>query len=241
MFVSVNALQEHLRTRQFVVTAALRPPKCAGADEVRERARLLVGHVDAAIVADNPNGAIAMAPIAVGAIAQQMGLEVVVEIAGRDRNRAALQSDLLGASALGLNVVLIAIGRQWQDGSEGTAPVVDDLRGLSLVRAATSLRNGTFLDGKPMEHPPSLFVGGSLLPTEMDLALEAVKAGVDFVVAGPVVEIGPQSRMIEASANGSCVCRGADRTVGGARGSPCAHARPRDLRTRALHVRACGR
>src|SRR6267378_8085757 len=98
----LSALASLLRSGEFVVTAELNPPKSAAAGIVRRRAEALVGVVDAVNVTDSNRATVAMAAIPAATIVRSVGLEPIVQMTGRDRNRIALQGDLLGAAAIGI-------------------------------------------------------------------------------------------------------------------------------------------
>ena len=98
----ISTFTERLRRGEFVVAAELNPPKSAAAQVVRRRAGVLKGYVDAVNVTDSNRAVAAMAAIPAAVIVREAGVDPIVQMTGRDRNRIALQADLLGAAALGI-------------------------------------------------------------------------------------------------------------------------------------------
>src|SRR3990170_878300 len=129
---SGSHLEKVLRSGGFAVTAELGPPKNADGNVIRKKAALLRGHVDAANLTDNQTAIVRMSSIAAGVIALQEGLEPVMQMTCRDRNRLAMQSDLLGAAALGLRNVLCLTGDHQSFGNHPTAKNVHDLDSVQL-------------------------------------------------------------------------------------------------------------
>src|SRR3990172_8028796 len=109
-YKSGSILEKVLRAGHFAVTAELGPPKNADAEIIRKKAALLKGFVDAANITDNQTAIVRMSSIGAGAIALQSGLEPVIQMTCRDRNRLGMQADLLGAYALGLRNLLCLTG-----------------------------------------------------------------------------------------------------------------------------------
>src|SRR5438093_9140110 len=138
----LSHLAPRLRQGEFVVTAELNPPKSASGEVVKRRAGLLKGSVDAVNVTDSNRSIAAMAAIPAAVLVRDAGVEPIVQVTGRDRNRIALQADLLGAAALGLPNVLFMTGDDPKQGNHPNAVHVKDLDGIELVRAAASLRDG---------------------------------------------------------------------------------------------------
>jgi len=132
MLVGSN-LERILRAGHFAVTAELGPPQSADADVIRRKSALLKGCCDAVNITDNQTAIVRMSSIAAGAIVVQEGLEPVIQMTCRDRNRLAIQSDLLGAYALGMRNLLCLsgdhqqFGKVWQppNGEECVRPGLD--------------------------------------------------------------------------------------------------------------------
>ncbi len=141
----MSALADRLRGSGFIVTAELNPPKSASATVVRRRAEALKGFVDAVNVTDSNRAMVAMAAVAAAVIIRNAGVEPIVQMTGRDRNRIALQADVLGAAALGIENFVFMSGDDPKQGSHPDAVNVKDLDGIGLVKMAAGLRDGRFL------------------------------------------------------------------------------------------------
>ena len=137
-----------LRQGEFVVTAELNPPKSASGAVVKRRAAALKGSVDAVNVTDSNHAVVAMSAIPAAVLVREAGVEPVVQITGRDRNRIALQADLLGAAALGLPNFLFMSGDDPKHGNHPDAVHVKDLDGVGLLKMAVTMRDERkFLSG----------------------------------------------------------------------------------------------
>jgi methylenetetrahydrofolate reductase (NADH) len=170
----------------FAVTAEVVPPVSAGGASVEHHARELVGYVDAANVTDNPTGSAHMSAVAGAAFLSRAGVEPILQLTCRDRNRLALSSELLGAWALGARNLLCLSGDRIAGGDHPEAAEVRDLSVLDLVRLATGLRDqGRLLSGTQVDDPPRYLVGVADAPLAepYDPArLEAkLDAGANFV------------------------------------------------------------
>jgi len=135
-----GALAEALRTGRFAVTAEVAPPRSADVTVLRETARLLRGWVDAANVTDNQGARVRMSSLAASVVLLAEGLAPVMQMTCRDRNRIALQSDLLAAGALGIPNVLLMTGDRPEHGDHPDAVAVYDLDSDGLMTAARALR-----------------------------------------------------------------------------------------------------
>jgi methylenetetrahydrofolate reductase (NADPH) len=191
---SDSRLERILHGDGFTVTAEVVPPKGADADAVREQAEALAGYADAVNVTDNPTSSAHMSSVAGAALVAQSGLEPVVQVTTRDRNRLAVTADLLGAWALGARNVLCLTGDPVSAGDHPEATEVYDLSVLDLVRFVVRLRDqGELLSGKRVDAPPKYFVGVADVPLAPDYDpghLEAkVEAGADFVQTQIVYDV----------------------------------------------------
>src|SRR5437870_7606572 len=156
---SLSAFASLLRSGEFVVTAELNPPKSAAAGVVRRRAEALKGVVDAVNVTDSNRAMVAMAAIPAATIVRSVGLEPIVQMTGRDRNRIALQADVLGAAAIGIENFVFMSGDDPKQGNHPDAVFVKDLDGVGLVNMAAGMRDGRFISGDEIRYAPSYFVG----------------------------------------------------------------------------------
>jgi 5,10-methylenetetrahydrofolate reductase len=189
-----SRLQSALAAGEFAVTAELGPPKSADADAVRSKAKLFVGSVHAANVTDNQTAVARMTPLACSVFMQEVGLEPVMQMVCRDRNRLALQSDLLGAWALGVRTIMILGGDPPKVGNHPDAKPVFDLDTVALMSVARDMRDKkTFLNGEEMKVAPAFFVGGAESPfgdqSKGDRMAAKVEAGANFVQTQPVYDV----------------------------------------------------
>ena len=189
-------LEEALNAGRFVVTAELGPPRSANADFLRRKAELLRGKVDAVNITDNARGIARLSSLAGCLVLQEAGIEPVMQMSCRDRNRVALQSDLMSAAALGLGNVLLLTGDHQCYGDDPEAKGVFDLDGISLVALARRMRdNGELLYGQPIPSPPRLLLGAAANPEGEPLDLQVLRlekkvaAGADFIQTQAVFDI----------------------------------------------------
>jgi len=184
----MSRLQQILNKDGFAVTAECGPPKGADPDLVIKKAELLRGKVDAINVTDNQTAIVRMSSFAACSLLLSRGLEPVLQVVVRDRNRIALQSDILGASALGIRNVLFLSGDHQSFGNQPQAMGVFDLDSLQLVQVAKTMRDqGTICGGEALTKPPKLFIGAAANPFADPLPLRVIrlakkiKAGADFI------------------------------------------------------------
>jgi len=185
---SGGRLEALLRAGEFVVTAETSPPDAAAAAPVLARAGCLKGHADAVNVTDGAGAKTHMSALAAAAILAREGIEPVLQFTVRDRNRMALQADLLGAAALGIPNILCLHGDDPKNGDQPEAKPVYDIDSRSLMATARQLREtGTLPSGRTVEPRPRLFIGCADLPIDptpdwAPTALAAkLDAGADFV------------------------------------------------------------
>ncbi len=159
--VQSSNLQRVFESGAFAVTGELGPPKGAEPEVIREKARLLRGVVDAANITDNQTAVVRMSSIAAGLLAREEGVEPVVQMTARDRNRLAIQADLLGAWGLGLRNLLCLTGDHQTFGNHPTAKNVWDVDSIQLVKMMAEMRDqGVFANGEKLEgEPPRFFLG----------------------------------------------------------------------------------
>jgi methylenetetrahydrofolate reductase (NADPH) len=176
----------------FVVTGELVPPRSPDPAPVRRAARRLRGLVDAANVTDNATARVGMSPLAAAALAAAEGLEPVLQLTCRDRNRLALTADLLGAHALGVRAVLCLSGDPMAVGGSDAAPVFD-LDAVGLARLATDLARGLGPAGEAIVPPAGLLVGVAEAPgadpSGGGRLAAKVAAGARFVQTQPVYDV----------------------------------------------------
>ena len=181
-------LQKTLEAGHFSVTSELGPPMSANADFVRERAREITGLVDAANVTDCQAAVVRMSSVAASVLALQEGVEPILQMTCRDRNRIAIQSDLLGASALGIKNLLILSGDHQSVGNHPQAKNVFDVDSIQLIKAMNDhMENGVFISGSKSKMPAEFFLGATINPfadpEEMQLIRleKKINAGAKFI------------------------------------------------------------
>ena len=138
---SGSELERILASGQFAVTGEIGPPKSHDAEVIREKCTLLKGYVDAANITDNQTGIVRMSSIAAGILIQQQGLEPVIQMTCRDRNRLAMQADILGAAAHGIKNILCLSGDHQSFGNHPGAKNVHDLDSMQLIRMLQEMRD----------------------------------------------------------------------------------------------------
>lgn len=182
-------LESALHEGRFAITSEIGPPKNADPSVIADKARLLGPVTDAVNITDNQTAQSRMCPLACGRIALDNGAEPVMQMTVRDRNRMALTSDILGASALGIHNTLSMSGDPIHIGNHPDAAVVNDLDTMALLQLQSSLRNGRFMNEGDEElagQPPHLVIGATAHPAADDPDVEISKirakmeAGADF-------------------------------------------------------------
>ncbi len=166
---------ESLKSGGFVVTAELNPPKGADLGPLFEDAQALSGMVDAFNLTDSAGANMTMAPIAAAHLMLDRGIEPILQVTGRDRNRIALEGELLAASALGINNVLCMSGDPPGRGDHPDAVGVFDLRAETLLDAVTAMNSGTDMYGNELKGTPTLFAGAVANPGADDLDVELAR------------------------------------------------------------------
>jgi methylenetetrahydrofolate reductase (NADPH) len=159
----MSLLEQNLTAGRFVVTAEIAPPKGTDVAPALATAHSFVG-VTAVNVTDNQGANMRMAPLAVSALLVREGIEPILQLTCRDRNRMALQSDLLGAAALGVENVLVLSGDHARFGDHPGAKSVFDLDSVQLLQAVDGLMAGCDMAGKPLAGIPRFFAGAAVTP-----------------------------------------------------------------------------
>jgi len=185
---SGSNLEKILKSGQFAFTGELGPPRGCDADEVRKKAAFLKGNVDSVNITDNQTAVVRMSSWAASIILIQEGLEPNFQMVCRDRNRLAMQSDILGAYAHGIRNILCLSGDHCKFGDHPTAKGVFDIDSMQLIQMVKKMRDEKkFLGGADMEHPPKMFIGAASNPFadpfewRVFRLAKKVKAGVDFI------------------------------------------------------------
>ncbi|MEW6580405.1 MAG: methylenetetrahydrofolate reductase C-terminal domain-containing protein [Chloroflexota bacterium] len=162
----VSDLERRLRAGEFVVTAEVAPPLSTATGKLGQNIDLVKPYVAAVNFTDNPSATARMSSLACSTIALQHGAEPVMQMQGRDRTRATLQSEMLGASALGVRNVLVLSG---DSGRMGPPPMgrldIIDLDSVQMLWVLRRMRDeGHYLDGRPIKFPPKMFLGAAAAP-----------------------------------------------------------------------------
>lgn len=181
-------LEKVLAAGHFAVTAECGPPRGADADIVRKKAEYVSGNVDACNITDNQTSVVRMSSLAGCLLVKEKGIEPLIQMVVRDRNRIALQSDLLGAAAMGVKNLLCLSGDHQKFGDDPQAKNVFDIDSMQLIHLAKTMRDeGVFPSGDKLEGAPEFFIGCAVNPFadpyEIRVARLALKAeaGADFV------------------------------------------------------------
>ncbi|HJT55456.1 MAG TPA: methylenetetrahydrofolate reductase C-terminal domain-containing protein [Ktedonobacteraceae bacterium] len=189
-------LEHALNAGRFVITAELGPPRSANADVIRKKAELLRGKVAAINITDNSLGTARLSSLVGCLVLQEMGIEPILQMSCRDRNRIALQSELISAGALGIGNVLLLTGDHQRYGDDPEAMGVFDLDSNSLLALARRMRdNGELLSGQKIADPPRLLLGAAANPEGEPLDLQILRlqkkvaAGADFIQTQAVFDI----------------------------------------------------
>jgi methylenetetrahydrofolate reductase (NADPH) len=194
--MEASRLQKVFEAGHFAVTAEIGPPMSADASHVQTAADRLLGIVDAVNITDNQTAIVRMSSLAGACLAQGRGVEAVLQMTCRDRNRIAIQSDLLGAWALGLKNVLCLSGDHQSFGNDRQAKNVYDIDSVQLVRAVADLRDyGTFISGKVSKLPPRFFIGTTANPFAQPQELQPMRlqkkvaSGARFVQTQSIYDV----------------------------------------------------
>ena len=172
--------RRRLAAGEFAVTAEIGPPRGADTAPVARKAAHLRGFVDAVNITDNQSAAVRLSSLAGSLATLGAGVEPIMQLTCRDRNRIALQSELLSASALGIPNVLIMTGDHPRHGDHADAKPVFDLDSIQLLRVATDMRDqGRLMSGGELRPPPSWFLGAVENPP-----VPAVRSDVASLGAG---------------------------------------------------------
>ena len=162
---SRGRLERILRRGEFAVTTELNPPDSADPEDVYNRAKIFDGWVDGINAVDASGANCHMSSVGICALLTRMGYAPIMQIACRDKNRIAIQGDVLGAAAMGVSNILCLTGDGVQAGDQPGAKPVFDLDSMSLLETIRIMRdNGKFLSGRKLTTPPQLFLGAAVNP-----------------------------------------------------------------------------
>lgn len=188
-------LKEKLARGDFVITAEMAPPKGIDFGYIRECARAVKGRVDGVNVTDFQSAVVRASSLGGAKMLLDEGLEPIMQITGRDRNRIAIQGELLSAAALGIKNVLALTGDHPSIGDHPDARGVFDMDSVNILQAATKLMEGQDLNGNELSGTPEYFLGASVTPLYDPLELQIIKmkkkiqAGAKFFQTQAVYDI----------------------------------------------------
>ena len=188
-------LKEKLARGDFVITAEMAPPKGIDFGHIRECARAVKGRVDGVNVTDFQSAVVRASSLGGAKMLLDEGLEPIMQITGRDRNRIAIQGELLSAAALGIKNVLALTGDHPSIGDHPDARGVFDMDSVNILQAATKLMEGQDLNGNKLSGTPEYFLGASVTPLYDPLELQIIKmkkkiqAGAKFFQTQAVYDI----------------------------------------------------
>jgi methylenetetrahydrofolate reductase (NADPH) len=183
-----SRLEKVLATGELAVTSECGPPRGCRPEKVTEKAALLKDHVDGINVTDNQTAMVRMSSCTAGILIKQMGLDPIIQMVSRDRNRLAMQSEIIGAYAFGINTMLCLSGDHAKFGDHPMAKGVFDIDSVQMIKMVKGMRDdGLFQGGAKIDGPPKMFIGAAANPFADPFELRVmrlakkVKAGVDFI------------------------------------------------------------
>ncbi len=191
------SFQKRLAAKEFVVLAEMHTPKGVNISRLVNDARRIKGRVDAIVVPDMDNGIMRMSALAGGVLMQQQGIEAIIHVYCRDRNRMALQGDILAAHVLGIQNLLVTHSEDMSQGDHRDAREVFDLDETELLQAIATLNQGKDIGGFELDGIPDLHAGCSIAPfgdaagrdAELAIAAKKVAAGAGFIITPPVFDL----------------------------------------------------
>ena len=185
---SGSKLERILEAGHFAFTGELGPPRGANIETIRKKAEPLKGVVDSVNITDNQTAVVRMSSWAASLLALQEGLEPNYQMVCRDRNRLAMQADILGAYAMGIRNMLCLSGDHQQFGDHPQCKGVFDIDSMQLIQTVSSMREeGKFLNGQEIDEPPRMFIGAAANPFAEPFEwrvyrlAKKINAGADFI------------------------------------------------------------
>jgi 5,10-methylenetetrahydrofolate reductase len=200
--------QERLQSDGFLVIAEMNTPKGVDISRFITDARHIKGRVDAVVVPDMDNGVMRMSALAGGVLVKQEGIEPLIHCYGRDRNRLALQGDLLAAHVLGVRNIIVVVGEDMSQSDHQDALPVNDLNESALLGAVGTLQKGRDLAGFDLEGAPEFTVGCRLsswpedeaaLEEEIGLMRQKVAEGARYFITPPVFNTDRLANFVKAA------------------------------------------
>jgi 5,10-methylenetetrahydrofolate reductase len=201
--------QERLHQGRFIITSEVTPPKGTDVSELMGDMESLKGRVDALNVTDGKSSVMAMTALVLGHLLQEKGFDPILNVSCRDRNRLALQADLLGAAALGIRNILVLTGDYASMGDHPQTKPVFDLDSIQLLQVIQKLEKGQDMGGNELRGAPKFFTGATVSPTpgtaaasELQLLKmeKKISAGAKFFQTQPVFDPGAFEHFIKRAA-----------------------------------------
>ena len=191
--------QKRLASAEFVVLAEINTPKGVDISEMITSARMAKDRIDAAVIPDMDNGVMRMSALAGAVLMNQQGIEPIIHVYGRDRNRMSLQGDILAAHVLGIHNIIVVQGEDMASGDHMDAKPVEDLDEIGILGAIQTLQKGIDMSGLELKGTPKFTVGCTLAPysdeegleKELVLTRKKIEAGAEFVITPPVFDMDP--------------------------------------------------
>jgi len=199
------SFQKRLSSGEFVVLAEMDTPKGVDISELITNARRVKGRVDAVIIPDMDNGVMRMSSLGGGVLMHQQGMEAIIHVYCRDRNRMALQGDILAAHVLGIQNLIVVHGEEMDKGDHRDAKPVNDLDEVGLIGAIQALQEGVDMAGFELKGSPKILIGCTISPyadekaldAELELTRKKVEAGAKFVISPSVFDMGHFASFME--------------------------------------------
>ena len=183
-----SVLEKVIASGNLAVTSECGPPRGSSSEKIIEKAKMLQGYVDAVNVTDNQTAMVRMSSFAACVFIKQLGMSPILQMVTRDRNRLAMQADILGAYAHGIDTMLCLSGDHPHFGDHPMAANVHDIDSIQLLQMVKNMRDeGKFQGGDDIQNPPKMFIGAAANPFadpfELRVARLAkkVNAGADFI------------------------------------------------------------
>lgn len=193
---SGSRLERLLTAGEFVVCGELGPPQNADPDAIRKKCGYFAGVTDAVNITDNQSAIVRMSSISGAILMMQEGIEPVMQMTSRDRNRIAIQSDILGAVAHGVRNILCLSGDHMRLGNHPQAKPVYDMDSISLIAMVKAMRDDhVFQNGEMIKGEIPLFIGGAAAPFaepfdwRVPRLEKKIKAGVDFIQTQAIFDL----------------------------------------------------
>ncbi len=193
--VSGSNLERLLREGHFVVCGEMSPPQGADKEAILKKCGYFRDVVDAVNLTDNQTAIVRMSSVMSSVFAIEGGVEPIMQMTCRDRNRLAQQSDILGAYAAGVRNILCLTGDYQSFGNHADAKGVFDLDSIQLINTVAGMNEGRFLSGDEIKTPPKMFIGGAANPfgEPFDLRIirlgKKIRAGAHFIQTQPVFDM----------------------------------------------------